>query len=132
MVLSSLILSCAPCVCVLQASIGKLNVTDIQPTPATLAQLSSPITCAGFDTAALPVLAPGQSVVCTATYTFGQDSLEAGARVFTANFSSGSELGAPVVPAEVTVTPQLMPGLTATIAEASCIKPANAGTPSAG
>jgi uncharacterized membrane protein YdcZ (DUF606 family) len=110
----------------LQESIGKLNVTSIQPTSATLAQLSSPITCAGLS-ATVPVLAPQSSVVCTATYTFDQDSLEAGARVFTANFSTGSELGAALVPASVTVNPQLGPAMTATIAEALCVKPSRAG-----
>jgi hypothetical protein len=66
--------------------------------------------------------------MCTATYTFDQDSLEAGPRVFTANFSTGSELGAPLVPASVTVTPQLAPALTAAIAESTCVKPTKAGT----
>lgn len=113
----------------MQGSIGKLNVTHIQPTTATLDQLSGPITCAGFDTATLPILAPSQSAVCIATYTFDQDSLEAGPRVFTANFSTGSELGAPLVPAAVTVTPQLAPAMTATIAESTCVKPAKAGAP---
>lgn len=111
----------------LQRSIGKLNVTNIQPTSATLGQLSTPITCSGFTAAVIPVLAPGEDVVCTASYVFDQGSLESGLRVFTANFSTGSELGAPLVPASVTVSPQLTPAVTAMIADSSCIKPTKAG-----
>lgn len=118
---------CLCTACVLQASIGKLDVTNIQPTSATLAQLSSPITCAGSASATVAVLAPQDSVVCTATYTFDQDSLEAGARVFTANLSTGSELGADLVPASVTVNSQLGLAMIAAIAEASCVKPSKAG-----
>lgn len=47
--------------------------------------------------------------------------------VFTMNFTTETGLGAALVPAVATVTPQLVPGMIAAIQEASCVKPVEAG-----
>lgn len=112
----------------MQASIGKLNVTGIAPTAAMQGLLSSPLICAGYATAVIPTLAPSETVVCTGSYTFDQASFESGSRTFAAAFATESQLGAPLVPAVVTVTPQLQPSLSAAIAPTSCVKPMQAGT----
>ena len=114
------------CYC-LQVSTGKLNVTNITPTAATMSQLTTPLTCLSQQDGSIAVLPSQQTAVCTGSYTFDQTAFESGARVFTANFTTGNVLGTSFVPASIMVVPQEQPSVLATIAESSCVMPSQAG-----
>jgi hypothetical protein len=99
---------------------------------ATRTQLRYPLLCEGYNNATvIPVMIPTQSVICKAGYMFDQVALEAGPRIFTANFTSWTDLGVavPAAASSITVTPQLTPGVTATVLASSCVIPTQPGVP---